>query len=245
MKKQVKVSKAKAAGMVLAGKRKKLERAVKAETKAAAASTPKKKEKGKPRPNTPTSFSFAEGATLATSWDDEGMRHAGAIVGSRRYIWSEDQERWLEQLELVQYPALSLQRHVTVLGTHGRWMGPRETAYELREPNALEMHSIREIIRKETLLRQQGQQTRTNVVGSRGPSASEGLVIHVLKSKCEFKGKRAVMFAKLKTGMTKKEVITLTSTVWPSPYPGFLSICLEKGLIDIRSENRQAAGAKE
>lgn len=94
------------------------------------------------RPAAPKMFSYELNQALVASWYEQGMRHAGAKVNQHSWIWNETQESWLQEMEIILYPALETKRSVKLLGSHDRWLGPRETYYELREPNAKEKISI-------------------------------------------------------------------------------------------------------
>jgi len=200
----------------------------------------KKAKGGTPRPSAPVSFTWAEGSTLLSSWYDEGLRVAGAIVGACRYVWSEEQERWLEQVELVQFQSLSARNHVTLLGTHGHWMGPRETSYELREPTALEMVSIREVIRKEAVLQkaQRAPQPTKNKPVSETKVAqnkNDQQRIHLLKKENPYKGKRAEMHSVLREGMSVADYLQALRDRNLRPERWTLGQDVKKGLVELRS----------
>jgi hypothetical protein len=98
----------------------------------------------------PKTFSFELEQVLVVEWYDEGARFAVGKLQAQRYTWSEDQERWIENIDLQLLNAVGCgaamevnRKHVTLFGqvvieheeVRHKWKGPRETLYDLREPN--------------------------------------------------------------------------------------------------------------
>lgn len=121
----------------------------------------------------PPSPSFQKDQFVVASWYDSGTRNAGGIVVQVHH--TQHGEQWMEHMELMLFPPLCHRTFVNLVGEHGRWHGPRNTDYEVREPILAERHSIEWMIQKEE--RDFGKRGNMKVESETFPGA--GLTRHV------------------------------------------------------------------
>ncbi len=140
----------------------------------------KKKKKAVKRPDAPKSFTWNDITyPLVVIWDaGEGMNAGAALIESQKYIWNEEQERWVETLNLIIHRGIGFgnakevsKSYVTIhrqrTDQEPVWMGPREIGYALRYPNEKEMITCQGVINKAKQIKE--ERTAERVTRSKAP----------------------------------------------------------------------------